>query len=150
MQEANAQAVKLADIEIRPILNLEVCVGGVGAQRRCGSRGGSGDAWGTRAVQLPIGRMHCNPRRRRPVSPHPHAHNTHTQAQTHTHAHTHPSSLPPPQGLVEPEVPASAAAFVFGIFDQKGKLQYVGFSKDLRNSLRTLLSRRPEKAVSYK
>jgi len=115
--------------------------------------------------------------------------------------------LPPPsntvagcvrhlQGLVDPECPPDAQAFVFAIYDERSKmqvggcacrdaascsaarpvttctlpcppickhmhpppcwspswpsLQYVGFSKDLRNSLRTLLTRRPEKSYTYK
>jgi hypothetical protein len=53
-------------------------------------------------------------------------------------------------GLVQPEVPASAEACVLAIFDDNQKLQYVGFSKDLRNTLRTLLSRRPDKAYYFK
>ncbi len=55
-----------------------------------------------------------------------------------------------PQGMIEPEVPAGTAASVFAIFDEGKKLQFVGFSKDLRNSLRTVFSRRPDKAFFYK
>ncbi|CAL8471625.1 g11167 [Coccomyxa elongata] len=54
------------------------------------------------------------------------------------------------QGMIEPEVPAGTAASVFAIFDEGKKLQFVGFSKDLRNSLRTVFSRRPDKAFFYK
>ncbi len=54
------------------------------------------------------------------------------------------------QGLVDPEVPPGSVAFVFAIFDNRSKLQYIGFSKDLRSSLRTLLTRRPDKAYTYK
>lgn len=54
------------------------------------------------------------------------------------------------QGMIEPEVPEGTAASVFAIFDESKKLQFVGFSKDLRNSLRTVFSRRPDKAFFYK
>ncbi|KAK9918864.1 hypothetical protein WJX75_007628 [Coccomyxa subellipsoidea] len=54
------------------------------------------------------------------------------------------------QGMIEPEVPAGTAASVFAIFDEGKKLQFVGFSKDLRNSLRTVFSRRPDKAFFFK
>lgn len=43
-----------------------------------------------------------------------------------------------------------AEAYVFALFDEHQKLQYVGFSRDLKNSLRTLFSRRPEKAHYFK
>ena len=49
-----------------------------------------------------------------------------------------------------PEVAPGTQASVFAIFDQKQKLQYVGFSKELRSSLKTLLGRRPDKAFFYK
>jgi len=52
--------------------------------------------------------------------------------------------------MIEPEVPEGTAASVFAIFDEGKKLQFVGFSKDLRNSLRTVFSRRPDKAFFYK
>ena len=52
--------------------------------------------------------------------------------------------------MIEPEVPAGTAASVFAIFDEGKKLQFVGFSKDLRNSLRTVFSRRPDKAFFHK
>jgi len=60
------------------------------------------------------------------------------------------------QGMVAPESMegmqdvASCKSFVFGLYDGKQKLQYIGFSKDLRNSLRTLLGRRPDKAFFFK
>jgi hypothetical protein len=54
------------------------------------------------------------------------------------------------QGLVFPNVPNGVQATVFAIYDSRQKLQYVGFSKDLRNSLRTVFSRRPDKAHFYK
>jgi hypothetical protein len=54
------------------------------------------------------------------------------------------------QGYINPEIPEETEASVFAIFDENKKLQFVGFSKDLRNSLRTVFSRRPEKAFFYK
>ncbi|GBG61130.1 hypothetical protein CBR_g19207 [Chara braunii] len=49
---------------------------------------------------------------------------------------------PPPQD-------ASTKASVFAVYDAGKKAQYVGFSKDARNSLRTLLCRRPELCYFY-
>lgn len=54
------------------------------------------------------------------------------------------------QGYVNPEVPEGTEATVFAVYDEAKILQYVGFSKGLRDSLRTLFSRRPEKAHSYR
>lgn len=54
------------------------------------------------------------------------------------------------QGFILPEQPADSPACVFAVFDDKKKLQYIGFGKALRQSLRTLLSRRPDKAYYYK
>ncbi len=54
------------------------------------------------------------------------------------------------QGMIQPDVPEGTAASVFAIFDEAKKLQFVGFSKDLRNSLRTVFSRRPDRAFFYK
>ncbi|KAK9829795.1 hypothetical protein WJX72_007953 [[Myrmecia] bisecta] len=54
------------------------------------------------------------------------------------------------QGLIQPVIPEGTQASVFAIYDDKKKLQYVGFSKDLYNSLRTVFSRRPDKAFFYK
>jgi len=53
-------------------------------------------------------------------------------------------------GFVLPEIPDDTTASVFVIFDMSHKAQYLGFSKDLRNSLRTLLCRRPELCYHYK
>lgn len=39
---------------------------------------------------------------------------------------------------------------MFAIYDDKQKLQYIGFSKDLRATLRTVFGRRPDKAHFYK
>jgi hypothetical protein len=41
-------------------------------------------------------------------------------------------------------------ATVFALYDEARCLQYVGFSRGLRDSLRTLFSRRPDKAHSFK
>ena len=54
------------------------------------------------------------------------------------------------QGLIQPELPGDTQGSVFAIFDDKKKLQFIGFSKDLRNSLRTVFSRRPDKAFFFK
>ncbi len=54
------------------------------------------------------------------------------------------------QGLIDPAAPEGTAASVFAVFDEGKKLQYVGFSKDIRNSLRTVFSRRPDKVFFYK
>jgi len=53
-------------------------------------------------------------------------------------------------GIVLPEVPDDAQASAFMIYDMQHKPQYLGFSKDLRNTLRTLLCRRPEMCYGYK
>lgn len=53
-------------------------------------------------------------------------------------------------GFVMPEVPEGAGASVFVIYDNTSKPQYLGFSKDLRNTLRTLLCRRPELCYYYR
>eukprot|EP00798_Chlamydomonas_sp_ICE-L_P023411 gene23411-30685_t len=47
-----------------------------------------------------------------------------------------------PQGLINPEVAEGSQGYVFAIYDEKQKTQYIGFSKDLRHSLRTVFSRR--------
>lgn len=54
------------------------------------------------------------------------------------------------QGYISPNVDESAKGFVFAIYDELQKLQYIGFSKDLRSSLRTLFGRRPDKAWYYR
>jgi len=53
-------------------------------------------------------------------------------------------------GFVFPDVPESSKASAFVIYDAQRKQQYLGFSKDLRNTLRTLLCRRPELCYHYK
>lgn len=61
---------------------------------------------------------------------------------------------PGSQGMVMPPRmmcgSAPAKAYVLAVYDEQKRLQYVGFSQDLRNSLRTLLGRRPDKAHYYK
>ncbi|DBA83438.1 TPA: hypothetical protein ACH3X2_006375 [Trebouxia sp. C0005] len=54
------------------------------------------------------------------------------------------------QGLIQPLIPTASQAAVFAVYNDRKQLQYVGFSKDLYNSLRTLLGRRPDKAFFYK
>lgn len=54
------------------------------------------------------------------------------------------------QGYINPEVPADAQATVFAIYDQAKALQYIGFSKNLRASLLTVFSRRPDKCHFYR
>lgn len=49
---------------------------------------------------------------------------------------------------LHPPYPNQAA--VFAVYDDAKTLQYVGFSRGLRDSLRTLFSRRPEKAFYYR
>jgi len=53
-------------------------------------------------------------------------------------------------GFVLPDVPEGTVASAFMIFDSQNKPQYLGFSKDLRNTLRTLVCRRPELCYKYK
>jgi hypothetical protein len=54
------------------------------------------------------------------------------------------------QGLVNPLVPAGAAAHVFAVLDDRRRVLYIGYSAGLRATLRTLLGRRPDKAHFYK
>ena len=73
----------------------------------------------------------------------------------HVHASEHHRADRPllhaaSQGLIDPAAPEGTAASVFAVFDEGKKLQYVGFSKDIRNSLRTVFSRRPDKVFFYK
>jgi hypothetical protein len=86
---------------------------------------------------------------------HTHTHiHTHTHTNTHTHIHTHSHTCAHAQGLVNPVLPGSEGkgfkAFVFAVYDAQMKVQYTGFSNDLRNSLRTLMGRRPDKAHYFK
>lgn len=56
--------------------------------------------------------------------------------------------------MIDPQLPGTEGqafkAFVFAVLDAQLKVQYTGFSTDLRNSLRTLLGRRPDKAHFFK
>lgn len=54
------------------------------------------------------------------------------------------------QGRIVPPIEADTAASVFAVLDKNKKVQYVGFSKDVRNSLRTLMGRRPELCFYFK
>jgi hypothetical protein len=54
------------------------------------------------------------------------------------------------QGFVSPDVVPGTEAAVFAVYDEQQKLQYIGFSKELRSSLRTVLGRRPDKAFYFK
>lgn len=54
------------------------------------------------------------------------------------------------QGFVIPPVEPGTQATVFAVHDANKKVVYIGFSKDVRNSLRTLLGRRPELCYFYK
>ncbi len=54
------------------------------------------------------------------------------------------------QGYINPEIPEGTQATVFGIYDQAKTLQYIGFSKNLRASLLTVFSRRPDKSHLYR
>jgi hypothetical protein len=47
-------------------------------------------------------------------------------------------------------VEPGTVAWVVAIYDEQQKLQYVGFSQNLRNTLRTVVARRPEKSFFYK
>eukprot|EP00243_Klebsormidium_subtile_P004783 TRINITY_DN18939_c0_g1_i1.p1 TRINITY_DN18939_c0_g1~~TRINITY_DN18939_c0_g1_i1.p1 ORF type:complete len:432 (+),score=103.11 TRINITY_DN18939_c0_g1_i1:146-1441(+) len=53
-------------------------------------------------------------------------------------------------GYINPPVEKNTEASVFAVLDEAKKVQYIGFSKDVRNSLRTLLGRRPDKCHYYK
>jgi hypothetical protein len=54
------------------------------------------------------------------------------------------------QGYILSDPSWNSPAYIFCIYDEKAKAQYVGFSKDLKNSLRTVFTRRPEKAYFFK
>ncbi|KAL2610401.1 hypothetical protein R1flu_028974 [Riccia fluitans] len=54
------------------------------------------------------------------------------------------------QGRIQPPVEKTTKATVFAIFDENKKIQFIGFSKDARNSLRTLMGRRPTLCYYYK
>ncbi|KAH9299748.1 hypothetical protein KI387_031430 [Taxus chinensis] len=54
------------------------------------------------------------------------------------------------QGRIQPIEDPETVASVFAVFDRNKKIQYIGFSKDLKNSLRTLMGRRPELCYYYR
>lgn len=54
------------------------------------------------------------------------------------------------QGYINPDMPPEAQAWVVALYDEAKILQYIGFSKDLRGTLRTLFARRPDRAHSYR
>eukprot|EP01026_Neomeris_dumetosa_P015068 TRINITY_DN15666_c0_g1_i10.p1 TRINITY_DN15666_c0_g1~~TRINITY_DN15666_c0_g1_i10.p1 ORF type:complete len:432 (-),score=53.26 TRINITY_DN15666_c0_g1_i10:230-1381(-) len=53
-------------------------------------------------------------------------------------------------GYIIPEVKEDTQVAVFAVFDKERKLQYVGFSKNIPESLRKVFCRRPDKAYFYK
>lgn len=73
-----------------------------------------------------------------------------SQLSDRAHLSRAPCHAPSPQGFILSGPGWDAQAYVFALFDEHQKLQYVGFSRDLKNSLRTLFSRRPEKAHYFK
>eukprot|EP01025_Chloroclados_australasicus_P037403 TRINITY_DN3818_c0_g1_i1.p1 TRINITY_DN3818_c0_g1~~TRINITY_DN3818_c0_g1_i1.p1 ORF type:complete len:378 (-),score=40.64 TRINITY_DN3818_c0_g1_i1:469-1602(-) len=54
------------------------------------------------------------------------------------------------QGYIMPSVQEDTQGAVFAVFDKEKRLQFVGFSKDLAESLRKVFTRRPDKAFFYK
>jgi len=54
------------------------------------------------------------------------------------------------KGRVMPQVLDRAAATVFAVFNEDKEIQYVGFSKDIRNTLRTVLGRQPDLCHYFK
>lgn len=53
-------------------------------------------------------------------------------------------------GRIQPIMDPNTLASVVAVFDRNRRIQYIGFSKDLRNSLRTLMGRRTELCYFYK
>jgi len=53
-------------------------------------------------------------------------------------------------GEIDPDQKDDAQSSVFAVFDQAKQLQFIGFSKNLRNSLRTVLGRQVEFCFFYK
>jgi len=53
-------------------------------------------------------------------------------------------------GFVTPALPERYAASVFAVLDDKKNVLYIGFSKDVRNTLRRLLARRTNLCCYYK
>lgn len=54
------------------------------------------------------------------------------------------------QGNVFPETPEGMVGSVYAVYDEKKKLQYIGTTTDLRNALRAMIGRRPDKAHYYR
>lgn len=54
------------------------------------------------------------------------------------------------EGEVHPEDAEGVEASVFAVFDQAKQLQFIGFSKHLKNSLRTILGRQSDYCYYYK
>ena len=54
------------------------------------------------------------------------------------------------EGEVHPEEREGIEASVFAVFDQAKQLQFIGFSKHLKNSLRTILGRQSDYCYYYK
>jgi len=54
------------------------------------------------------------------------------------------------EGKIGSNQEETTKASVFAVFDKNKKLQYIGFSKGLQDSLRTVFTRRPDKAYYYK
>ncbi len=55
-----------------------------------------------------------------------------------------------PRGWVFPVSPLGTNASIFAVYDASERVQYIGFSKELRTTLRLLLCRRPELCHSYR
>lgn len=53
-------------------------------------------------------------------------------------------------GWIAPKRDPSAKGFVFAIFDKEDALQFIGFSRDIRSSLRNMYYRQPEKCDGYR
>eukprot|EP01023_Acetabularia_acetabulum_P041681 TRINITY_DN4075_c0_g1_i2.p1 TRINITY_DN4075_c0_g1~~TRINITY_DN4075_c0_g1_i2.p1 ORF type:complete len:383 (-),score=63.79 TRINITY_DN4075_c0_g1_i2:1778-2926(-) len=53
-------------------------------------------------------------------------------------------------GYIMPQVQDNTQAAIFAVFDKEKKLQFIGFSKDVAESLRKVFTRRPDKAYFYK
>lgn len=54
------------------------------------------------------------------------------------------------QGFFDIPIPEGTEATVFAIYDEAKTLQYIGFSRDLGQSLRSVFSRRPDRAHHYR
>mmetsp|Transcript_15630 Transcript_15630/g.49078 ORF Transcript_15630/g.49078 Transcript_15630/m.49078 type:complete len:244 (-) Transcript_15630:689-1420(-) len=54
------------------------------------------------------------------------------------------------EGLILPKFKRGCKATIFAILDDKKKVQYIGFSKDIRGTLRTMMGRQPKLCYFYK